>query len=157
MTAWLVKLAKKTRYIDKITPAGKTVNRQRTWPKGSNLIENFQHKSLFKNFDPRCIKDYTLHGIKENEDQLELVFSPIVEAQIFRSVPSNLSRFKNKLSIPSALIYGEKSDILSPAMFKRFAKQNNITIKMLPKGGHMFPLEQPETTAQIIKTLISKW
>lgn len=157
MSTWFMRFAKKTKLIEKITPAGQVKNRRKVWPKDSNLIEKFQHKSLFKNFDPRCVRDYTLHGIKEREDQFELAFSPLVEAQIFRTLPTNLSRYKNKLSIPSALVYGEKSDLCPHSMFKRFAKQNNITLKTIKNGGHMFPLEQPEETAQIIKTLISQW
>jgi pimeloyl-ACP methyl ester carboxylesterase len=155
--AWMMKLAKKTPLIDKLTPAGQVMIRRRYWPKGSNLIEKFQHKPLFKNFDPRCMEDYISHGFKENEEQIELIFSPLVEASIYRSIPSHLSRFKNKLSIPSALIYGEKSDLAPASAFKRFAKQNNITLKIMANGGHMFPLEQPEATAEMIKGLISKW
>jgi pimeloyl-ACP methyl ester carboxylesterase len=157
MSAWMMKLAKKTPLINKLTPAGRVINRQRTWPKGSNLMEKFQHKNLFKNFDPRCMADYTQHGFNEGEQQVELAFSPTVEAQIFRNVPTNLSRYKNKLSIPCALIYGEKSELFPASFFKRFAKQNNITLKTLTNGGHMFPLEQPEATAEMITDLIRKW
>ena len=59
--------------------------------------------------------------------------------------------------MPSSLIYGENTGVLPFKDFNRFAKWNDIELTMMPNGGHMFPLEQPEKTAALIKTLIKHW
>lgn len=155
--SYLVKVLKKTPLIDKFSPSGKAKNRQRYWPLNTNLVDNFSKKTLFKNFDPRCLKDYVEHGIIQQNNQLELIFSADVEADIFRNMPTNLSAYKNKLKVPNAFIYGENTDVLPFIHFQRFTKLNNIKLTMMPNGGHMFPLEQPENTAALIKTIIKNW
>ncbi len=153
----LLRFIKKTPLIDKYTPAGKAINRKRHWPLTTNLVNNFSQKRLFKNFDVRCLQDYVDHGFSDRNSRLELTFLPKVEADIFRHIPCNLSKHKNKLKVPSSLIYGENTGVLPFKDFNRFAKWNDIELTMMPKGGHMFPLEQPEKTAALIKALIKHW
>lgn len=155
--SFLLNIAKKTPFIDKLSPAGKAKTRQRHWPLETDLVNNFARKTLFKNFDPRCLQDYVNSGVVKNNKRLELTFSPEVEADIFRHLPCNLSKFKNKLTVPAALIYGEKSDVLPVRYFENFVKLNPITLTKMPNGGHMFPLEQPENTVAMIKELIKNW
>jgi pimeloyl-ACP methyl ester carboxylesterase len=92
-----------------------------------------------------------------NNKRFELMFSPDVEADIFRHIPCNLKTYKNKLKVPSALVYGEKTDVLPVKYFNRFAKKNDIPLTMIDNGGHMFPLEQPDKTADIITEIIKDW
>jgi pimeloyl-ACP methyl ester carboxylesterase len=153
----LLRFAKKTPFVDKFSPAKKALNRQNHWPLQTNLVNNFSRKKLFENFDPRCLQDYVDHGVIDRNKRLELTFSPEVEADIFRHLPSNIPKYKNKLKVPAALIYGEKTDILPLISFSRFAKLNDIEVKVMPNGGHMFPLEQPEQTATMIKAIIKDW
>ncbi|OUS24325.1 alpha/beta hydrolase [Thalassotalea sp. 42_200_T64] len=155
--AWLLNLAKKTPLIDKISPAGKAKNRRRNWPLNTNLVGTFARKRLFQDFDPRCLQDYVDSAVTKRNKRLELMFSPEVEADIFRHLPSNLFKFKNKLTVPAALVYGENTDVLPVRYFKRFAALNQIGLTMMPNGGHMFPLEQPEKTAVMIDQLIKNW
>jgi len=155
--SWLLKITKKTPFIDKISPAGRAKNRQRHWPLETNLVNNFANKNLFKNFDPRCLQDYVDSAITHRNNRFELTFTPEVEADIFRHLPTNLSKFKNKLTVPSALIYGEKTDVLPVNYFNRFAKMNDIQLTEIPNGGHMFPFEQPDKTAETIKKIINDW
>ncbi|WOH36839.1 alpha/beta hydrolase [Thalassotalea fonticola] len=155
--SWLLHLAKKTPLIDKVSPAGKAKSRQRHWPIETNLVTNFGRKKLFQDFDSRCLQDYVDSAVTNRNKRFELIFSPEVEADIFRHLPSNLLKFKNKLTVPAALIYGEKTDVLPIRYFERFAKLNQIELTMMPDGGHMFPLEQPEKTAELIGKLIKNW
>lgn len=155
--SWLLSLAKKTPLIDKLSPAGKAKNRKNNWPLETNLVKSFARKQLFKNFNPRCLQDYVDSAVTIKNKRLELMFSPDVEADIFRNLPCNLFEFKNKLTVPAALIFGEKTSVLPIRYFYRFAKMNQIELMMMPNGGHMFPLEQPERTAQIIDKLIKNW
>ena len=155
--AKLLGLIKNTALIDKVTPAGKAKIRRNHWPLNSNMLSQFDNRKLFRHFDKRCLQDYADNCVSEKNNKLALNFLPEVEAGIFRNIPSNLSRYKNKLRVPAALIYGEKSDLYPHYIFKRFARNNNITIKRIDKAGHMFPLERPQEAARIIESLIQSW
>lgn len=155
-TALAMKFLKKTRLVDKFSPAGKAKVRRTQWPLATDIQNLFASRQLFKNFDNRCLADYVSHGIIERNDQLELVFSAQVEADIFRNLAANLSSYKNKLTIPATLIYAEKTDVFPHSFFKKFAKLNKSIQLITTPGGHMFPLEQPERTAQLIANTIAK-
>jgi pimeloyl-ACP methyl ester carboxylesterase len=153
----LLSVIKLTPYIDTLSPAGKAKTRQNQWPETTNLVDYFSQKTLFKNFDSRCLQDYVNSGAIMRNKCLELTFSPAVEADIFRHLPTNLAQYKNTLKVPAKLIYGEKTNIFPIKHFVRFAKLNDIELMTLPNGGHMFPLEQPENTALMIKGIIKGW
>ncbi len=155
--AMIARLIKKTPLIDKFSPAGRAKKRRSHWPIGSNVAELFSRRSLFKNFDARCLNDYVKHGIVKRNDQLELAFSAKVEANIFRDLPTNLSSYKNKLTVPAKLIYAEQTDVCPIHYFKKFAKINKTMHLASVPGGHMFPLERPEATAQLIMDTIKEF
>ena len=156
-TAFAMKFIKKTRLIDKFSPSGKALVRRTSWPLGTDVAKLFSKRSLFKNFDERCLADYVNHGIIERNEQLELAFSAQVEADIFRNLAENLSSYKDKLHIPATLVYAEQTDVCPHNFFKKFTKLNkNIKLTTTP-GGHMFPLEQPEKTAKLITTIIEAY
>lgn len=155
--ALAARLLKKTKWIDKFSPAGRAKNRRSQWPLGSDIGALFSGRKLFKAFDSRCLADYITHGICERNNQLELSFDAQVEANIFRNIPSNLSSYKNKLTVPAALVYGATTDVFPHHIFSRFVKLNKrIALKTVP-GGHMFPLENPEETAKLITDIINSF
>ncbi len=156
-SAVAMKLIKKTRLIDKFSPAGKAKVRRTHWPLGTDIAKLFARRKLFKNFDKRCLNDYVSHGIIAQNNQLELVFSAQVEADIFRHLAVNLSRYKNQLKVPASLIYAEQTDVFPHVFFKKFVKLNKMIKLGTTQGGHMFPLERPEDTAQLIVDTIKQW
>jgi pimeloyl-ACP methyl ester carboxylesterase len=153
----IISLLKKTSYIDKLSPAGKAKSRRQFWPANTDLATQFSRSKLFRNFDPRCLQDYVNSGIKTNRDQLELVFDRRIEADIFRNMPTNLAKFKQQLKIPAALITAKQSDISPAYFFKRFANLNKTIKHHVTEGGHMFPLEKPKETFQLIDNIIKDW
>ncbi|MCJ8321684.1 MAG: alpha/beta hydrolase [Colwellia sp.] len=155
--SWVLKIFKNTTYIDKITPAGKSKIRRSHWPVDTDLAKLFKQRQLFKNFDARCLKDYTRSAISLSNNRLELTFDTQAETEIFRNVPTHLSNLRNKLMVPAALIYGENSELYPSYFFKRFAKQNNKIKLHSIKGGHMFPLEHPMETSKLIDKIIRQW
>ena len=122
-------------------------------------FEATKHQStpLFRNFDHRCLKDYSQYAIINHKNELKLDFDANVETAIFRHLPTNLSSFKNTLTIPAALVYGTQSDLYPHYFFKRFARQNKNIALYTTAGGHMFPLEHPEKVAHLIKGIIKAW
>ena len=155
--SWLLKIAKNSAYIDKLTPAGKSNTRRRHWPVNTNVNHLFSQKRLFKDFDRRCLNDYTHSAMAFRNGRIELTFNTQTETEIFRNMPTNLSSFNNKLTLPAALIYGESSELNLPSFFKRFASKNKKIALHSIAGGHMFPLEKPMATATLIKKVIKQW
>ena len=155
--SWAIRVLKKTSYIDKISPAGKSKKRRQSWPANTDLAKQFSRSKLFQNFDPRCLQDYVTSGVKLHKDQLELVFDRQVETDIFRNMPTNLSKFKDQLKIPAALITANQSDLAPNYFFKRFVKLNSTIERHYIDGGHMFPLEKPKETYELINRIISGW
>lgn len=152
----VVRVLKKTSIIDKITPAGRTQSRRRIWPLGTDIASHYQKTSLFRNFDKRCLNDYVNAVVHERNQQLELSFSPDIEANIFRNIPDNINQYFGKLQCPAVLLTGDQTDVCRPRYLRNFIKGNNIDHKIV-NGGHMFPLEYPEQTAKIIKTILAQW
>jgi pimeloyl-ACP methyl ester carboxylesterase len=156
-TAMVMKYIKKTKLMDKFSPSGKAKVRRTHWPLGTDIEKLFASRSLFKNFDKRCLNDYVSNGIVERNNQLELAFDAKVETNIFRNLAENLSSFKNKLTVPATLLYADQTDVCPHIFFKKFAKLNKNLNLEITQGGHMFPLERPEDTANMITKIIKKW
>ncbi len=155
LARYVFRLAKKTKFIDKLTPAGITDARVRKWRLGTDLIDYFSKKPLFKNFDKDCLQDYVQSVIKQQDDNLHLNFDVETEANIFRTIPHNLPQFKNKLTIPATLITGKYSDVCVPVLYKPFLKANpKMRHIQFEYGKHMFPLEHPVQLAEVINNLV---
>ena len=156
ITALALKLAKKTQFIDKLSPAGKAKVRRTHWPLNTDVAKLFSSRKLFKNFDERCLNHYVKHGIIKRNEQLELFFSAQVEADIFRNLADNLSSYKGKLKVPATLIYADNTDVCPHRFFKKFIKLNPSIKLTTTSGGHMFPLEQPQKTANLITGILNE-
>lgn len=157
ITAMGLKVFKMTGFYDHITPANKAATRCTSWPKGTNLVNYFTQKKLFKDMHPRCIEDYISSAISQSEDGYKLTFHHQVEAEIFRRFPLNLQRFYGSLSIPSLMLTGENSNVCTIRRIAPFVDKNSIQHEVFPHGSHMFPLEYPEQVAGRIDDQICQW
>ncbi|MCU7553917.1 alpha/beta hydrolase [Alteromonas sp. ASW11-19] len=152
----LFKLAKFTPLIDRLTPASLAVTRRTRWPNSTDMAAYFAGKGLFKNMDPRCIRDYVNAVIAKRGEHWQLTFDADIEAALFRNVPHNLHRYYGRLQCPATLVVGADSKVCRPAMRQRFLKGNKMT-NMKVAGGHMFPLEHPEKVAATLQQIVAAW
>lgn len=149
-------IVKRLGLIDRVTPAGRTLGRQERWQSRHEAIQYFQQKKLFKAFDQRCLVDYVEQGtIEQTSGQRVLHFDAQTEINIYRTIPDNLHKTA-ELKMPSAVIAGKYSDVFKKHHGYKMRKQLGMAVKWL-EGSHMFPLEQPKLTAQIIKQYIKEW
>ena len=151
------RLLKYSPLIDKFSPAGRAKVRCQYWPKGTNLVEYFQARGLFKDFSPACVADYVAAVIDEKEDGLHLNFDAQIEANIYRNVPHNLNRYYKRLKVPGLIVTGGNSDVCVPALLSTFIKKTRIEHMVLPDRGHMFPLEIPQQVAKVINERVRFW
>ncbi|MGS2720658.1 alpha/beta fold hydrolase [Paraglaciecola aestuariivivens] len=153
----MFKLLKKTAWIDKFTPAGKTKTRCQSWPAGTDLVAYFKARALFKNFTDACIKDYVNAVIEHRDGLMQLNYDALIETNIYRNVPHNLHHYYHKLKVPSLLLTGENSEVCTPRFLGTFVKKTQIPHKKLAAGGHMFPMEQPQKVAAVIGQTLKTW
>jgi pimeloyl-ACP methyl ester carboxylesterase len=149
----MVRLAKALGVIDRVTPASRTGNRRMYWKDHDQLMSYLKTRDLFKTFTDACLNDYITYGLEYKDDGYYLRFDRHIEYQIYRTIPHIIPNFKGKLSVPTALIYGDKSTVVGKMEVRYMKKYFNVSSHII-KGSHLFPMEYPELVAkQIIKTV----
>lgn len=138
-----------------MTPAGRTLGRQEEWQDADEAARYFSTKKLFSRFDPRCLQDYVQEATHLLDDRRRLHFDVDTEIKIYRTIPHNLYRMK-RLKMPAAVVGGRKSDVFKRQHAFKMKQQLGMEVHWL-SGGHMFPMEKPEQTVQLIRDLIDKW
>ena len=151
-----VSWSKRLGLIDKITPAARTLGRKEQWDSLAEAQSYFRGKKLFQRFDERCLNDYINHGTVEIDDgKRELHFDADTEIKIYRTIPDNLHKTK-KLDMPAVAFAGNSSDVFKKHHEVRMKRQLGMNVEWL-KGGHMFPFERPQQTAELINHYLSQW
>jgi len=141
--------------VDKLTPAGKSKLRRDTWDNRAAAYAQLRRKSLFRNFDEQCFEDYIEHGLIERADGKVTLTVPVQsELAVFRLNPSWFWLDVQRPSVPVQQLSGEDSQFIRYGFPQRLQKRAGISYH-LTKGAHMFPLEHPELTVQLICELIA--
>lgn len=152
----LIRAAKRFGFIDRITPAGRTLGRRETFADHGEARRYFAGKTLFRHFDPDCLEDYIRHGLLDRQGQLQLRFDPRTEISIYRSVPHLSPGQPQQLRVPLALVRGRQSRVVLPhhaRLVQRIPRGEYHRVE----GGHMFPLESPQQTAGLLHQLFLRW
>ena len=145
------------RLMDKLSPAGISKHRRDVWDSRADAYESLRNKGFFKNFEERSFKGYTEHALDERADgKMTLAIPKSVEVAVFRTNPSWYWLTPNRAPKPPVtLIIGEDSIFLK----RRFPQQINARLHInyqTHAGGHMFPLEYPESVALRVLALIAQ-
>ncbi|WP_028693872.1 alpha/beta fold hydrolase [Pseudomonas cremoricolorata] len=153
---WLIRLAKGLGLIDRITPAGRTLGRREAFADRDAARSYFASKRLFGQFDPDCLEAYLQHGLQPAEQGVRLRFDAATEISIYRNIPHASPKPARQLQLPVALVRGASSGVVR--------HHHGLAARGLPRGeyisvpgGHMFPLEQPIATAELLKGLFARW
>ncbi|KQQ59991.1 alpha/beta hydrolase [Pseudomonas sp. Leaf127] len=153
---WMIRAAKRFGFIDRITPAGRTLGRREAFDSLETARAYFASKSLFRRFDPDCFEAYLQHGLRAEGEHLRLRFDPATEISIYRSIPHARPRAAQPLDVPLAMVRGQQSRVVMPRHGQQARRLRRGEYLSMP-GGHMFPLEHPDETAQLLKTLFARW
>ncbi len=151
---WLLKFAKRTGRIDRVTPARQSRYRKKSWPDEEAVVDYLQSRALFRNFDERCLSDYVSSGTRPESGQRVLSFEPEVEYNIFCGIADNLWGSGRKMKVPVSVLTSENASVI-PKDGIRGIRRSGFNWKPVD-GGHLFPLEYPESTADEIKAMIKQ-
>ncbi len=152
----VIRAAKRFGFIDRITPAGRTLGRRETFADQDEARRYFAGKTLFRAFDPDCLDAYVRHALAPRDGALRLTFDPETEISIYRSVPHRSPGRPRQLKVPLAVVRGHHSRVVLPhhaRPVKRIPHGEYLTVP----GGHMFPLERPVDTATLLRSLFGRW
>ncbi|MEX6502801.1 alpha/beta fold hydrolase [Pseudomonas zhanjiangensis] len=152
----VIRAAKRFGFIDRITPAGRTLGRREEFGDLDEARRYFAGKSLFRRFDPECLDAYLQHGLHSTGRSLRLRFDPATEISIYRNVPHTSPGRPQQLRVPLAMVRGRHSRVVMRHHARLVRRMPRGEYLSLP-GGHMFPLERPQDTAELLKSLFARW
>lgn len=149
----LIRMAMTLGFGDRLGPTSKAVRRRDHFPDVATARDYFLQRRLFQLFHPQCFEDYLAHGLKPADSGgMELAFSKQIEVEIFRSTQTKAP--KNLTQLKGSMIYGDTSELFWKSDV-RWWKRALPNIQTIPfSGGHLFPLEQPDKTAELINALL---
>ena len=130
-----------------------TRNRRHQFKDRDEAEKHFRKKTLYKAFDDESLAHYLEHGLETTDEGVALSFSPEIEAHIFGSVYSGPAPVTQT---GVTLLYANKSNFIMPADInywrRRFPEFELIEVD----GGHMFPFEQLEKSAELLNTIVAR-
>jgi pimeloyl-ACP methyl ester carboxylesterase len=139
--------------VDRVTPAGATRDRRSTWETRAEANAHFRSRPLFRHFTDECLDDYVNHGLIENDGRLRLKIDPLIEYQIYRTIPHDMMRHLRELRVPAAFIGGAHSDVVRRVRLA--GMRPKFRLRKVP-GGHLFPFEQPREAAAAVGELLEE-
>lgn len=143
-------LAKKLGFIQRVTPGGNSLKRRDNWVDVEMVRDYYARKSLFTRFDPECLADYAEYGTVATESGgRRLKFRPVVEHEIYSTLPHDFPRYKGRLTVPALFVAGTTSDVLTRHDID-WMKRNFAIEVAYQEGSHLFPLERPLETAGLL-------
>lgn len=149
----MIRLAKSIGIIDRVTPAFRTKGRRGYWKNKEVLVQYLKSRELFKTFTENCLNDYIAYGLELKKDGYYLRFDKHIEYEIFRTLPHTLSRLEGTLHVPAALIFGDKSTVVTKMDVSYMKKRFKVHC-FKTKGTHLFPMEHPFDVAKQIITAV---
>lgn len=145
----------KLKAVDKMSPAGLSKRRRDHWDSREQAAELLRPKGFYQAFDPDCFQAYIDYALMEDKVRggVELTISKDDEVQIFRTNPSLWWLPQSKPKVPVQLLIAEKGPFLPLKFPQMIEKKFGIPFKVV-SGSHMFPLEKPEFTVEMIKQML---
>lgn len=142
--------------IDKLSPASKSKYRKDTFDNHEQAHQALRNKGLFRPFDEACFDNYIKYGfIKTADGKVTLAIPKAVEVAIFRTIPS-LYWYKSIVPRrPLSIIAGKDSHFTAIGSYRDAAQRFGLNVQYV-EGSHMFPLEHPHATAQVILHTIAR-
>ena len=135
-----------------IRPARRARSRQFFWRTREEARAHLRSKSLFARFHPQAFEDYINYGLRSSEAGCELAIPRALEYRIFCSTPARIAFIRTK--VPIYVLYSAEYEVCRRRDVRYIARQLPDAHLVPVAGGHMFPLEQPGQTAELIRALI---
>ncbi|MDO5653003.1 MAG: alpha/beta hydrolase [Brachymonas sp.] len=155
--AAFVRYGKRTPWLQRYSPGRVSQRRRNEWPDLPAVQRHFASKALFANWHPQALHDYIHHGTRPEPSPTEpqrhtLAFDRKVETDIYNTLPDHVEPLlrRHPLQIPAAYIGGTESREMRQVGLALTRRITQNRIYLLPGGTHLFPMEQPEKSADMV-------
>ncbi|MGH7879216.1 MAG: alpha/beta fold hydrolase, partial [Candidatus Binataceae bacterium] len=130
----------------------RTLKRKPAFDSLAEMYANFASKPGYSSWRPDILRDYCEHGTRpDGGERRVLRCTPEIEAQLYQTA-RDFDGLHHLLActIPMLVVFGEKSD--SPGLgfaerITRDAPRRRVVV--VPGGGHLLPMEQPDEIARL--------
>ncbi|MBP6748174.1 MAG: alpha/beta hydrolase [Xanthomonadaceae bacterium] len=138
-----------------VMPLQQTLQRRKHWPDIEATHAHYAVKPAFARWHPDVLRDYAEYGtVPDGRGGRELFFDRSVEYRIYRSLPtSRVAAVGARLDAPVAFIGGRDSRELRHVGLSATRALVGQRLYWVD-GGHLFPMESPDATAERIRTAI---
>lgn len=159
-----LELIKRTQLVGSVSPGKISRKRRHQWPDAASARAHFQHKRAFARWDPQVLQDYIDHGTRDVSTPQGMAraldFDRDIETAIYNTLPHNLDRLlrRHPLQCPVAFIGGTESlemKQVGMGMTQRLVGTRHPDRLIMVEGSHLFPMEQPQATAQAIEQALA--
>jgi pimeloyl-ACP methyl ester carboxylesterase len=164
LTGWKahsVQVMKLGRLIQRYSPGRVSARRRWQWPSAEAALAHFQAKAAFARWDPAVLSDYIAAGTEADPEgggarAVRLAFQRDVETRIYNTLVHHLGRVLRAHPPlgPVSYLGGTRSH---EGRQVGLAATRALTRERLRwiEGTHLFPMEQPQATAQAVLDLLA--
>jgi pimeloyl-ACP methyl ester carboxylesterase len=136
-----------------------TQNRRRTFGSLEEAFTGFRGKSIFRYLSDEQLWIYTEGITRKTENGYELIYSPEWESRIYFTSLQDFDIWNSlqNLRVPALFLRGDETDtFLEDAAGLVKQKQPNVRVEVVEKSTHIFPLERPKETFEIMQTFFKE-
>lgn len=148
------KLTRKTGLWKRSALVKAVSNRRALWPDAETMKADLKNKSLYRQWTEAALDNFITGGSRAVEEGRQLCCDPHWEAAIFGSYPRGLWQAVHRVSVPVDILVADESYGFIVRSARKAAKANRNIRWQSVKGGHCFPMEQPQLAADLISALI---
>jgi len=132
------------------------LRRKRTWESGEAAYQYFRDRKIFKNWSDETVRAYSDSMTAPSPmGGVYLVYPPEWEAQIYRTIPTDVWKFAALIQQSTLVIRGETSNTFTAGSEKAFRKANpKARFEMVQGAGHLVSQEKPVEIGRLILDFI---
>lgn len=149
---WWWWLFKKVGLARRIPIAARAAKRQDVWPDRETMLAAYQGKKSFADWRDGWLEAYVRECTRPNGDgRVRLCCDPAWESRAFAVCAHDVWRYIRRLTHPTLVLYGDRSDTFLPAAARRFrAKAPAGKLVSLEDTSHFVPMERPGECRDLI-------
>ena len=126
---------------------------QRVWL-ASKTIDHISSKFMIKNVSHAKRQQM----IEDGRSNLKEIQPRVLIEVSLNYLETNFSKLPGKITVPTLVIAGELDRLVSVKQLKSLSEQiTNSTFEIVPKHGHLSPIEVPEHITQVTEKFLYKY
>ena len=132
----------------------KTRRKRAEWANRQEAEQYLAQKPGFSAWDEQAFKGFLASGLLDQQDgTVRLACPPWLEAHNYRArAGREMFEWAGQIRAPTVILHGEQSEFISRKALDEFTMTFLIGVTMTLTGSHLFPMERPGLTSEILET-----